>query len=155
MIIGMIYMGYTPFVISTRNNAAAVAHLLTHTKARHIYLSGDHTIQSLGKAALNELDERSRPTVYGMPLFADLYGGLIGPGSVTEEKFEPFKADPDAPVFIMHSSGLFITPHRVSIDHSVELILSTRRFNGISEAHYLEPTHDSFIDIRYMCAIIT
>ena len=105
MIIGMIYTGYIPFLISTRNNPAAVAHLLKRTNARHVYMSGDHMIQSLANAAYSELEEGSRPMTYVMPVFEELYEGLLTADSVKEQKFEPAKADPHSPLMILHSSG--------------------------------------------------
>lgn len=126
MIIGMIYAGYVPFVISTRNNAAAITHLLSRTKARHLLVSRDASMQALAKAALEELEVGQDATrtgkvvdTYAMPIYEDFFGdsGVIG----GVERFEPVRPkNLSDPLFIMHSSGtseiLNKVPHECVLD---------------------------------------
>ncbi|KAJ3558403.1 hypothetical protein NM688_g950 [Phlebia brevispora] len=97
-IVGLMRAGLTAFLISTRNSAEAVRHLLTVTGAQYLLTSREPAILALADDALQNgpLVKRSY-----MPEFSDIFmpredGKLVFSGS---------QRDPDAPTIILHSSG--------------------------------------------------
>ena len=105
LLLGVMHAGYVVFPISTRNNAAAVAHLLAQTRAQHIYISSDPAMQALAHEAAVLLEAERGVLVHplSMPSFEDLYTPF-------DSSFEPVQLpktyDRDAPALIFHSSGV-------------------------------------------------
>ena len=102
---GICRAGYTAFPISTRNSAAAVAHLLKQTDASYIFVSGEEPLQKLARAALelfNDMDAVP-PTMCPVPSFEELYP------KDDDSSFE-YLPDMDVrwddPIIILHSSGM-------------------------------------------------
>ena len=95
------YLGATPFPISTRNSARAVAHLVARTGARRLLVSADPAMRRLaGAAAALLAAEGPAPVLLPVPCFGDLYGpggdeALVPMGDVHEDRVS----------IIMHSSG--------------------------------------------------
>ncbi|KAH7912513.1 hypothetical protein BJ138DRAFT_785417 [Hygrophoropsis aurantiaca] len=111
LIVGLMYIGLSPFPISTRNSAAGVAHLLQATGVQKLFISKDPAMQRLSKEAIEALAKEgySVETIL-MPQFSDLY---------TQGEPEPVvlrKIGLDATAIIMHSSGstAFPKPIRMS-----------------------------------------
>ncbi len=95
------YLGVTPFPISTRNSAVAVAHLVSKTGVKQMFVSGDPAMQRLAKEA-NEILAKDglEFEVLPMPLFEDIYG----PGG--DEDFVPMAhLYEEKKCIILHSSG--------------------------------------------------
>lgn len=108
IIIGVMRAGYTPFLLSPRNSAAATAHLLADTQAEHILLGRDQPLQDLAAEALQILqgdpkysDLPKLPTTSLVPLFEDIYR----PVDEASELLPPAKPDPRSVAVIVHSSG--------------------------------------------------
>lgn len=104
-ILGVLRAGLTVFPISTRNSAAAIAHLLLHTNSSHMYISDDANIQRLAREALEGLKGHGKSAeLHRMPLFDDLF-----PPQPSEEQDTdvtlPTTFDREAPALIVHSSG--------------------------------------------------
>ncbi len=95
------YLGLTPFPISTRNSALAIAHLVTKTGVKQMYVSADPAMQRLAQEANEILTKDGLEfEVLPMPTFEDLYG----PGG--DEALVPMgKVSPDKTSIILHSSG--------------------------------------------------
>ena len=97
--------GHSAFLISTRNSAAAVAHLLPRVGIKHLLVSKDQAMQLLASTACEQVSSDGGPIVniHSIPLFESLYGHLSAP-------FEPLppmkKPGLDSPALIVHSSGL-------------------------------------------------
>ena len=100
--------GYTAFPMSIRNNAAAVAHLLARTEARHIYVSADPGMQTLAHEAAKLLEDESGSTIHfhRIPLFDDLY--TAGQGNDSAEGL-PTTYNREEGALIIHSSGTTTT----------------------------------------------
>ena len=99
--VGLMYLGVTPFPISTRNSAVAVVHLVSKTGVKQMFVSGDPAMQRLAKEA-NEILAKDGLAfeVLPMPLFEDIYGpsgdeDLVPMAHLYEEK----------KCIILHSSG--------------------------------------------------
>ena len=98
------YLGLTPFPISTRNSAIAVAHLVTTTGVKQMYVSADPAMQRLAQEA-NELlvKDGNEFELLHMPTFEDLYG----PGG--DDTLVPMgKVGPNKISVILHSSGEYL-----------------------------------------------
>lgn len=94
------------FPISTRNSAAAVAHLINQTDVSHILVGREQAMQDLVERSLEALrtqhGDTPRVTLSSVPTFEELYSddGL----DTTEDV--PWKPQgPDTPSLILHSSG--------------------------------------------------
>ena len=101
LIVGMMYLGLTPFPLSARNSAAAVAHLVRSTGVHELVVSSDAGMQRIGLEAREELAKDG----YGLellpfPEFGELYNDQDVPGYV---KMGALSGDQDA--IIIHSSG--------------------------------------------------
>ena len=95
------YLGLTPFPVSTRNSAIAVAHLVSKTGVKQMYVSADPAMQRLEQEA-NEIlaKDGNEFELLPMPNFEDLYG----PGG--DENLVPMgKVSPNKTCIILHSSG--------------------------------------------------
>lgn len=103
-LMGIIRAGYIVFPISSRNSAAAVAHLLSTKNATHILVGEENSMQSLAKAAL-ELMKSSMTEIPGtsfMPLFHDIY---IDEAEVIFQPLPHVRPELDESAIILHSSG--------------------------------------------------
>ncbi|KAH7912516.1 hypothetical protein BJ138DRAFT_785575 [Hygrophoropsis aurantiaca] len=111
LIVGLMYIGLSPFPISTRNSAAGVAHLLKATGVQKLFVSKDPAMQRLSKEAIEALAKEGYSVeTISMPQFSDLY---------TQGEPEPVVLRTiglDATAIIMHSSGstAFPKPIRMS-----------------------------------------
>ena len=75
--VGVMYLGLTPFPISTRNSAVAVAHLVSKTGVKQMFVSSDPAMQRLAQEANEHLAKDGLEfEVLPMPLFEDIYGLL-------------------------------------------------------------------------------
>ncbi|THV00390.1 acetyl-CoA synthetase-like protein [Dendrothele bispora CBS 962.96] len=118
LIIGIMHAGYIPFLISTRNSDAAVAHLLKSTNTRYLFVSKDAAMQNLANSAISKLNEESGKTneieILTCPVFDDFFKPQAG-------DFEPFlsrkKGGMDETIIILHSSGSTSFPKPISISH--------------------------------------
>ncbi len=70
----MMYLGLTPFPLSTRNSAAAVAHLVRSTDIHQLLVSSDAGMQRLAQEAKEELEKDGfHVELLLMPEFGQLY----------------------------------------------------------------------------------
>lgn len=99
--VALMYLGVTPFPISTRNSAIAVAHLVAKTGVKQMFVSADAAMQRLAHEANELLAKEGREfEVLPMPTFEDMYG----PGG--DDALVPMgDVSPDMPCIILHSSG--------------------------------------------------
>ncbi|KAI0830379.1 acetyl-CoA synthetase-like protein [Trametes gibbosa] len=99
--VGLMYLGLTPFPISTRNSAIGVAHLVSKTDVRQMFVSADPAMQRLAHDAIELLRKDGRELdLIPMPTFEDMYG----PGG--DEALVPMgKVSPEKASIILHSSG--------------------------------------------------
>ncbi|OSD00720.1 acetyl-CoA synthetase-like protein [Trametes coccinea BRFM310] len=99
--VALMYLGLTPFPISTRNSAIAVAHLVSKTGVRQMFVSSDPAMQRLAQEAIEMLKKDGRELeLLPMPTFEDMYG----PGG--DDELVPMgKVSPDKTCLILHSSG--------------------------------------------------
>lgn len=138
--LGILRAGYTMFLISPRNVPAAVADMFRKTGCRHLLLTSDTPIQSLARAALEEVDG---VTVYDMPSFETLIP-VDAPVKPEEDSVEdlPTDYDKNSLAMILHSSGkimllLYTWEH---------VIIHLRRFHESSEAYPLDTQKDDQLD---------
>ena len=94
------------FPISTRNSAAAVAHLISQTGVSHILVGHEQAMQDLVERSLEALRTRHgdtpRVALSPMPTFEELYSDK---GLNTTEDIPWTPQGPDTPSLILHSSG--------------------------------------------------
>lgn len=94
------------FPISTRNSAAAVAHLIKKTGVSHILVGREQAMQDLIHHSLEALmtQHEDAPTVAlsTMPTFEELY---LEEEPSTSEDIPAGPRSPDTPSLILHSSG--------------------------------------------------
>lgn len=95
------YLGLTPFPISTRNSAIGVAHHVSKTGVRQMFVSADPAMQRLAHETIELLAKDGLALdLLPMPTFEDMYG----PGG--DDAFVPMgKVSPDQTSIILHSSG--------------------------------------------------
>lgn len=101
MLTGIIRAGYTCFVISPRNSAPAVTHLLKATSCDIVFTSSDSAMQGLISEALSGMEH---PAAVGpISSFEELYDD-------NEAGFERLPAfqipSMNVPALICHSSGM-------------------------------------------------
>ncbi|TFY63805.1 hypothetical protein EVG20_g6168 [Dentipellis fragilis] len=73
-VMGLVYAGFIPFPISTRNSPAAIAHLIGKTGVGHILVGVEESLHNLVSEALNLLTpDATPPVVSAAPLFEDFY----------------------------------------------------------------------------------
>lgn len=109
-------LGFTPFPISPRNSAAAVAHLLKSTNCRHLALGQDVSLQKVADTVCHqfwEADVDNKITTIPMPRFNDLFS--TKPGSY--EPLPPVRPDWSQTALIMHSSGTTRFPSPIYATH--------------------------------------
>ena len=94
------------FPISTRNSAAAVAHLINQTGVSHILVGHEQAMQDLVERSLEALrtqhGDTPRVTLSLMPTFEELYSDE-GLNTAVDIPWKP--QGPDTPSLILHSSG--------------------------------------------------
>lgn len=118
---GIWLTGATPFLISTRNSPAAVAHLMSTTNVSAVFVSPDAQMQSLAAAALRKLVQPeggmgSKIHKFSTPKHDDLFNSL----AVTLKPLQlPTSVTLDSPALILHSSGSTAFPKPITITHSV------------------------------------
>lgn len=91
-----------PFPISTRNSPAGVAHLLSKTSAKYLWVS-EGSMMALANKALGQMDSAETPSLLHFPSYYDLYRKEATP-VLSEENDETF-VDMGLPALILHSSG--------------------------------------------------
>ncbi|TFK88243.1 acetyl-CoA synthetase-like protein [Polyporus arcularius HHB13444] len=104
--LGLMYLGLTPFPISTRNSAIAIAHFVRTLGIRQMFVSGDPAMQRLARDTNALLSEEGKEfELVPMPDFEDLYG----PGG--DEELVPMgEVSPHKTCIILHSSGFTALP---------------------------------------------
>ncbi|RPD77318.1 acetyl-CoA synthetase-like protein [Lentinus tigrinus ALCF2SS1-7] len=104
--LGLMYLGLTPFPISTRNSAIAIAHFVRTLGILQMFVSGDPAMQRLARETNALLAEEGKEfELLPMPTFEDLYG----PGG--DDAFVPMgDVSPNKPCIILHSSGSTALP---------------------------------------------
>ena len=94
------------FPISTRNSAAAVAHLLDKSGVSHILVGREQAMQDLVEQSLEALRKQHSDTaeisLSPMPVFEELYADEE-PNTSEDVAWRP--QGPDTPSLILHSSG--------------------------------------------------
>lgn len=113
------YLGLTPFPISTRNSAIGVAHLVSKTGVRQMFVSADPAMQRLAHETIELLAKDGLELeLLPMPTFEDMYG----PGG--DDALVPMgKVSPDQTAIILHSSGEYSEASGVAWRDSRRLIL--------------------------------
>jgi acyl-CoA synthetase (AMP-forming)/AMP-acid ligase II len=111
-------VGCTPFPISTRNSASAVAHLYRITNVHHVFVSEDAAVQSLNQQAIQILAKDGyRLETFPIPRFDDLYNDDDVDSSflpsISDLFMREFTADSVAIIF--HSSGTSAFPKPIKI----------------------------------------
>jgi acyl-CoA synthetase (AMP-forming)/AMP-acid ligase II len=101
--LGILRAGYTAFVISTRNSAVAVAHLLSTVEVAHVLVGEEHSLQNLAAESLDLMRASNAkiPGISHMPLFEEVYND-------EKEAFLPLpcsRPNLDEPAVILHTSG--------------------------------------------------
>ncbi|RPD70255.1 acetyl-CoA synthetase-like protein [Lentinus tigrinus ALCF2SS1-7] len=113
LIVGMMYLGLTPFPLSARNSAAAVAHLLRSTDVHELVVTSDAGMQRLAEEAKEELTKEGYDVeLLPMPEFGQLYNEDDVPDDV---KMGILRGDDQA--VIIHSSGSTSFPKPIPITH--------------------------------------
>lgn len=101
LLTGIMYLGYTPFPLSVRNSAVAVAHLVRRMSVRDVLVSPDAGMQRIAHEAREQLaKENYEFNILPLPQFRDLYNESDDGLGV---KMGPL--DADKPAVILHSSG--------------------------------------------------
>lgn len=119
--------GHTVFCISTRNSAAAVAHLVRATGAVQLFVSPDHAMQHLALEASDILKQESMDlTLLPIPQFDQIY---YKDSASTLDEGRLRRPSADDPVLILHSSG---ASYVASVDM---LTQSCCRFYCLPETH--------------------
>ena len=99
--LGLMYLGLTPFPISIRNSAIAIAYFVRTLGIQQMFVSVDPAMQRLARDTNALLAEEGKEfELLPMPTFEDLYGAggdaaLVPMGKVS----------PDKTCIIIHSSG--------------------------------------------------
>lgn len=104
LIHGALRAGYRPFPISPRNSPAAVAHLLSKTNSKFVFVSHDAAMQDLYAASLKLHDDAASMHTFPMPKFEELY-------PQHDEAFEPLPLIQhpglESLAMVLHSSGAY------------------------------------------------
>ncbi|KAI0718411.1 acetyl-CoA synthetase-like protein [Cerioporus squamosus] len=113
LIVGMMYLGLTPFPLSTRNSAAAVAHLVRSTDIHEFLVSSDAGMQRVAQEAKEELEKDGyHVDPLPVPDFGQLFNEDVVPAGV---KMGTLSGDNQA--LIIHSSGSTSFPKPIPITH--------------------------------------
>lgn len=105
--VGVMRTGYTVFLVSIRNAAAAIADMFKRTSTGHVIMSPDPFLRRTAQDALGELaSTRQKVVELRIPSYQDLFAEQLDVSSPYEAQVElPTKYDVDAVGVIMHSSG--------------------------------------------------
>lgn len=111
ILLGVQRAGFTPFAVSPRNSATAVAHLLTKTQANVVLVGPEPAMQDLAAAAFEIMRSANTrlPHQALLPLFHEIYLDA----AVPFEPLPPTKWSLNDPGIILHSSGAFFVLHLV------------------------------------------
>ncbi|KIY43199.1 acetyl-CoA synthetase-like protein [Fistulina hepatica ATCC 64428] len=109
--LGVMRAGLLVYLISPRNSAVAIAHMLSTMQSRHLILSSEPHIQHLGREAVAEMKTRQGIDLRtsAMPRFEDLFH--CTPENVSSHNIPSFvplpvrNDDLDSLMAIVHSSG--------------------------------------------------
>ncbi|KAL1938320.1 hypothetical protein VTO73DRAFT_11771 [Trametes versicolor] len=113
LLTGIMYLGYTPFPLSVRNSAMAVAHLVRRMSVRDVLVSPDAGMQRNAHEAKEQLaKEGYELNILPLPQFRDLYNESDDGLGI---KMGPIGAD--KPAVILHSSGSTSFPKPISLTH--------------------------------------
>ena len=98
------YAGHTPFPISIRNSAPAIAQLIRQTSMSVLLVSSDSAMQRLAHEAEGILAREDYAVqILPLPAFKDLYDGSeVG-------EFRRIPVTEDTPALILHSSGMLLS----------------------------------------------
>ncbi|KAK0468681.1 hypothetical protein IW261DRAFT_1677495 [Armillaria novae-zelandiae] len=125
-IVGIMRIGYIPFLISVRNSAPAVAHLMKSTNAKYLVVSGDPSVQTIADLVCNQYDGNNIATI-PMPTFSDIYSCDLKP----HELLPPFtQSEWTQTALIMYSSGTTGFPNPISLTHEFLLQLMKAPYYG-------------------------
>ncbi|KAI0369579.1 acetyl-CoA synthetase-like protein [Pilatotrama ljubarskyi] len=109
---GVMYLGYTPFPISVRNSAVAVAHLIRRTSVRDLLVSHDAAMQRVAQEAKEELaKEGYQVNLLPVSSFEELYK------SSDTVDIEMGSVNADKAAIILHSSGSTSFPKPITLTH--------------------------------------
>ncbi|KAF4568264.1 putative NRPS-like protein biosynthetic cluster [Pleurotus pulmonarius] len=121
--------GFAPFVISARNSPAAVAHLLSTTRAKHVIVGSDAALLDALGTALNLMQEKNPSIVLPgrsmMPTFEEIF--------VSDAAFEllpPCRPNANSLALIFHSSGSTAFPKPIGWSHRQLLQLAVVPYFG-------------------------
>ena len=104
MMLAIMRCGHTVFCISTRNSAAAVAHLVRATNAFQLFVSPDHAMQHLAQEASEALKDQGLDLdVLPIPQFDQIYYKSSESALDVARLRQPTADDP---VLVLHSSGV-------------------------------------------------
>lgn len=106
---GIIRANFIAFPVSPRNSATAVAHLINAVGITHILIGHEKSMVDLANDAFailtSSYPSTPLPSHSPIPLFKDLF--LSSNASTVSFHDIPYeRTDPDAVIFILHSSGL-------------------------------------------------
>ncbi|TFY65192.1 hypothetical protein EVJ58_g2123 [Rhodofomes roseus] len=118
----MMRANYVPFMISSRNSPAAVAHLLSKVHVKHLLIGREQAMHDLAQEAFTLLKEQSSdaviPGTSSMPVFDELFTPSSEDRLVTDLSTLPYESrGMDAPAMILHSSGSTAFPKAVQFSH--------------------------------------
>ena len=120
-----------PFLISTRNSSAAVAHLITIKNIKYIWVT-EGPMQTIAKEAVNRL-ETEPPVILDFPTYRDLHTydqALLNP-PINIQNEVPM----DQPALILHSSGICFSSHFKMVVNSTKFKGSTSFPKAITLTH--------------------
>ncbi|KAH9917018.1 uncharacterized protein B0H18DRAFT_1123857 [Fomitopsis serialis] len=132
---GIMRANYVPFTISSRNSAAAVAHLLSKVDVKHLLIGREQAMHDLAEEAFAILKEQSAdasvPSTSSMPVFEELFKPSSEDDAALELSALPYKSrGADAPAIILHSSGSTAFPKAVTFSHQRLLQIARAPFYG-------------------------
>ncbi|KAA1471161.1 acetyl-CoA synthetase-like protein [Dentipellis sp. KUC8613] len=121
LFLGIMRLGFVPFLISVRNSPAAIAHLVKSEGVQDIIVSSDTSMHHLYHEA-TQLLAQDGTTVRMLPMvtFEDLYGPREEQAQQASD-FPLRKLQLDEVALIMHSSGSTAFPKAVKMTHRAYL----------------------------------
>lgn len=122
VVLGIQQTGAVPFPISTRNSALAIAHLLSSTNTRQVFVSEDVALRVLALEAVTLLARDGyRAEVLDIPSFETLY--IEAAPSTSNFCIAPFSQD--ATVLLLHSSGTSGFPKPIHLTNRIYISWGT------------------------------
>ncbi|VDB87373.1 unnamed protein product [Peniophora sp. CBMAI 1063] len=117
VLFGIQQTGAIPFPISTRNSAAAIAHLIRTTGVRQVFLSEDAAMRALASETVDLLAKDGYEIgLLDLPRFEVLYGSTTPPCPTLEDsRIAPLSAD--ALALVLHSSGTSAFPKPIQVNN--------------------------------------